>query len=310
MNLLKTIRQTLTQYLWHTYKHTVPCFQAIETALQKRGNSSIFLDHFAIIDLPSNRSGIPHLCQIFSALGYAVQGSDYLPAKQNDFLWLAEADAIEQRATETLPQVVIADFRLHELPVTVRNIIEKYTAQIPSSSLPLIQSLSDKAYLGDETSEKHLLKILIDCFSKRPWPLPTITDFETVRQANELLAWVLLFGPIPNHFTIAAHLLNGFDSMTSFMNFIEKDLGLALNTQEGTIKGNPQTGIQQGSTLGIPTKMRLADGDLWLPGPFIEFVWRHPLDDSKKAVQWCDYYTGFIAQNANGVIESLYTARL
>lgn len=305
MTLLKKTRQAFTQHLWQHYKQKVTAFKIIETALQKQGNTHIVLDHFALIDLPSPHSGIPYLSQLFSALGYRVQGLDYLPDKQNDFLWLVENDAIDQLAKKTLPQVVVADFRLDALPVEIKKVIEKYTQQMTSSPLKDIQCLSAKTYLGDEQAAAQLLSVLTDSFSKRAWSLPTLADFKTVHAFNELLAWVLLFGPIPNHFTIAAHLLAGFDDMPAFMRFIEMDLGLPLNTEGGVIKGNAAMGIEQGSTMGLPMTVQLADGSLELPGLFIEFVWRHALDKNKVPSYWRDYYSGFIAQNANKVIESL-----
>lgn len=308
MRLLKKVRQALTQHLWGHYKDTVPHFKMIEAALQKRKDNIVVLDHFAIIDLPGKYTGIPNLNQIFSALGYIVQGLDYLPEKQNDFLWMVEVDAVTQSAIETLPQIVVADFRLHELPQTVKKIIEKYTQEISQSPLSEIQRLSSKTYLGDVAAAEQLLALLINYFSTRQWSLPTVTDFKTVQEANELLAWVLLFGHVPNHFTISAHLLNSFNSLQSFMHFVAEDLGLPLNMQDGIIKGTPALGIEQSATLGAPIEIKLADGSLFLPGPFIEFVWRFPIFD-KKPVNWGDYYTGFIAQNANRVIESLYDRR-
>jgi hypothetical protein len=306
MDLLKQTRIALTQHLWHNYRQTVPVFQTLETALQQRGEAPIVWDHFAIIDLPSPYSGIPYLSQLFAALGYRVQGLDYLPAKQNDFLWLVETDAMTQLATETLPQIVVADFRLSALPVAIKNIVEKYTAQIPPSPLAIIQCLSGKAYLGDAAAAKQLLAILIKAFSQRPWSLPTLADFKTVHHFNELLAWVLLFGPVANHFTVAAHLLGSFDSMVSFIEFIQTTLGLQLNAEGGLLKGNAALGIEQASTVGMPQQVQLADGYVSLPGPFIEFVWRYPLSMQKKPSYWRDYYSGFVAQNANKVIESLY----
>jgi len=305
-HLLKKTRQRLTQFFWQTYSHTNLASQKIATALQNRGNPHIVWDHFAIIDLPSAYSGIPYLSQLFSALGYRVQGVDYLAEKQNDFLWMVEEDAITQLATEVLPQIVVADFRLQELPATVKTIIEKYTQQMSPLSLQKIQCLSGKTYLGDTEAATQLLSLLIKYFSNRPWPLPTVADFNTVHQANELLAWVLLWGPIPNHFTISAHLLTGFDAMLSFMHFIEIELGLSLNTEGGVIKGNAALGIEQSSTLGMPMTVVLADGSVQIPGPFVEFIWRHPVDNNKVPVYWRDYYTGFIAQHANKVVESLY----
>jgi hypothetical protein len=306
MNLLKHTRHAVTQGLYQAYKKRVPCFQVIETALQKRGNASIVLDHFALIDLPSVHSGIPYLSAVFSALGYQVQGADYLPDKQNDFSWLVEADAVGQTAAHTLPQVVVADFRLDALPSPVRKTIEKYTCHIVTPALSQIQYLGAQIEKGDTAAAAQLAALLLDSFSKRSWPLPTLADFKRVEEANALLAWVLLFGPIPNHFTIAAHLLRGFPSMQAYMDFIALEQNMPLNTKEGVLKGSAERGIEQGATLGEPIEVAVADGSVRLPGPFVEFVWRYAKTPGKVPLYWQDYYTGFIAQQADTVIESLY----
>lgn len=306
MNLLKQTRHVLTQGLYQAYKKRVSCFQKIEIALQKRGNASLVLDHFAIIDLPSAHSGIPYLSAVFSALGYQVQGADYLPDKQNDFTWLAEVDAVGQAAAHTLPQVVVADFRLEALPFSVRKTIEKYICHIVTPALSQVQYLSAQIVKGDTVAAAQLIALLIDVFSKRSWPLPTVADFKTVEEANALLAWVLLCGPIPNHFTIAAHLLQRFSSMQACMDFIAIEQEMPLNTKEGVLKGSPERGMEQGATLGEPIQVAIADGSVRLPGPFVEFVWRYAKIPGATPVYWQDYYTGFIAQQADTVIESLY----
>ncbi len=305
MNLLNAVREKLIKNLWSIYKKHVPNFQVIESGLLSRNNGSLILDHFAIIDLPGSNSGISNLCQIFSALEYRAQGSDYLHDKQNDFLWMVEIEAIEKSAINTLPQIVIADFRLEELSSPVRKVIRKYTDQIPESPVRKIQSLSGKAYLGDQNAADELLKVLMAYFSGREWSLPNITDFSIVHEANELLAWTLLFGRIPNHFAISAHLLVGFNTFEEFIMFIDKELQLSLNNNGGIIKGSQSQGIRQASTNGKITQTQLADGYWQLPAPFIEFVWRYSKvkENPKK---WRDYYTGFISQNANRVVESLY----
>lgn len=305
MSLLKRVRRELTQALYRAYKNKVPEFACIESALNQRDHHEVILDHFAVIQLPSNHSGISNLCQIFSALGYIVQGLDYLAEKQNDFLWLTEIDAIHQSVRETLPQVVVADFRLHELPREIKTIVEKYSCEISISPLQQIQRLSGQAYLGDQEAAEQLLALLIRYFSERQWPLPTIADFQAVNRVNELLAWVLALGCIPNHFGILANMIDGFDNLETFMAFIAEDLRLPLNRHGGLIKGSVAMGIEQGATLGMPVEVKLADGNLQIPAPFIEFVWRYPRISTSKPVAWKEYYTGFMAQNANKVIESL-----
>jgi hypothetical protein len=58
--------------------------------------------------------------------------------------------------------------------------------------------------------------------------------------------------------------------------------------------------------MGIIQEVNLADGVVHLPTDFVEFVWRFPLSvDNNGTQKWQDFFTGFIAQNANHVIESL-----
>ena len=125
--MLKQARQLIVNNLWTSYHSISPQIKLIEDSLQKKGTTSLILDHFAIIDLPGPHTGISHLSNIFSSLGYETRGRDYLADKQNDFLWMAEVDSENQPASSVLPQVVVADFRLQEMPRAVRNIIEKYS---------------------------------------------------------------------------------------------------------------------------------------------------------------------------------------
>lgn len=309
MRFLKQVRNKLIENLWQSYKTSNAHARVIETALLNRGEN-IVLDHLAIIDLPGKHTGIPTLSQIFSALGLVVQGNDYLSEKQNEFTWMVEIDALDQAAARVMPQVVIADFHLDELPIRIKNIIEKYTAHISESPLKTIQKLSGQVYQGDTQAEVKLLNLLNNYFSQRDWPLPSLQDLKEVHEANELLAWTLAFGRIPNHFTIAVHLLNNFKSLEEFNRFITHDLKLALNLNGGVIKGNKTTGIAQSSTAGELMSLVLNETQFQIPDRFMEFVWRYPKNPLKTPILWSDYFTGFVAHNADRVIESLYQDKI
>lgn len=295
--MLKSARQTVISHLWQAWRDRSPEIQKIEAGLMSKGCHAFVLDHFAVIDLPSTQSGISELTQLFSAIGYCEQGRGYLADKQNDFLWMAEEDCAQTNALQALPQVVVADFRLHELPEKVRNIIKKYAAQTKPSPLAEIKHLT-----SPEAISQRICAYLI---SGRDWPLPTVNDFMAVHEFNELLAWVLVFGRRPNHFTISVHLLPGFTNLSEFNEFIEKEIKLSLNAEGGLIKGTLASGIAQSSTKGALRKIQLADGEVELPTDFTEFVWRYPVSTTQP-VLWKDYFTGFIAQHADCVIESLY----
>lgn len=288
--MLQQAQQFITQDLWQAYCRDLPQIQRLETAL----NTALPLDHFAVIDLPGPHTGIPQLTQIFSTLGFEVRGQGYLADKQNEFWWMVEKNAQEKLAQNVLPQVVVADFRLDELPFEIKNIIKKYAAQSPKFSLVQNQTTIQQS-------------ALIHYFLGRDWPLPTVAEFKTVQEFNELLAWVLVFGRKPNHFTVAVHLLSKFKSLHEFNQFLMDDLQFELNQRGGVIKGNAAVGIEQSSTVGVPTLVQLADGEVTLAGAFIEFVWRHPENNlSTQPLLWGDYFSGFFGEYANNVIESLY----
>jgi len=299
------LRTEIIKTIWNYYQNTSLEMLKISEAFERHHIHSRPLDHFALIDLPSPLSGIKTLKEIFTHLGYVVRGEGYLPEKQNGFLWLAEEGCEELPACQVLPQVVVADFCLDELPVHVRNIIEKYTQHIKPAPLLLIHDLIKQALNHDEAKKK-CTQVILSYLAGRDWPLPTRYDYELVKEFNELLSWVLVFGRRPNHFTLSIHLLNHFSNLNEFHTFIQTHAQLSLNQEGDQIKGNRQAGIEQGSTNGALETVLLADGAIQIPTSFVEFVWRYPHTKSQdEATLWGDYFTGFVSDHANKVIESL-----
>ncbi len=303
--MLKEIRQKIIELLWHDYCRSTTHVKQIEAALLANHIAPPVLDHFAIIDLPGPHTGITELSHIFNSIGYEFQGKDYLPEKQNDFTWMAESDSSGTPAQTVLPQVVVADFRLEELPPEVRNIVTKYSSQAKPSPAATVATLAAQAKLNNQQAAEKLFALMTQYLSGREWPLPKVCEFETVREYNELLAWVLVFGRRPNHFTYSIHLMPAFSSLAHFHEFVQHDVGLHLNHDGGVIKGSCTHGIEQGSTAGTPQQVQLADGTVELPMGFVEFVWRFA--DKQNPQFWNDYFTGFVANHANRVIQSLYS---
>lgn len=307
MNDLNQVRLKLIEHLWEGYKNEVPHARIISDHLQKHFIKKIPQDHFAIIDLPSEYSGIEPLKKIFEVLGFRERGRDYLPLKQNAFLWMAETESTERTIEEALPQVVLADFRMDELPLSIQNIISKYSIQIKPSPLKEIEILAKKIQEGSLESFHHLVQLLKEYLNKREWSLPTVADFEAVNEVNELLAWTLVFGRMPNHFTFQIHRIAPFVSLSEFNQYIMNNLHIKLNCSEGVIKGSEQAGLEQSSTLGEMIEVTLADGVVSIPNRFVEFIWRYPIQPNQKPQYWKDYFNDFVATHANGVIESLYS---
>lgn len=305
--MLRTFRKNIIQALWETYRKNSHDIQRLDIVLKQKNLHQYQLDHFAIIDLPGPNSGIPYMHQIFLSMGYTTQGNDYLADKQNDFLWMAEKNCSNLLATEALPQVVAADFRLEAMPMEIATIVQRYSNQIPPPPITEINTYIQRIADGDRSAMSPCAQLILNYFSGRDWSLPTVRDFHTIREFNELLAWVLIFGRRPNHFTLSVHLLDHFANLKDFNQFIEEEVELPLNQEGGVLKGGVGVGIAQSSTLGVPQTIQLADGNIEIPLGFIEFVWRYPnRADLPNPKLWGDYFTGFIAQHANRVIESLY----
>lgn len=169
---------------------------------------------------------------------------------------------------------------------------------------------------GDIHANHEFHHVILSYFAGRDWPLPQVNEFYTVKEFNELLAWVLIFGRQPNHFTLSVHLLDTFTHLADFHAFIVNEVKLELNSEGGIIKGGQAAGIAQGSTMAIPQTIALPDGEINLPTGFVEFVWRYKQTTRKETptkqtpMRWKDYFTGFIAQHANHVIESLYESEV
>lgn len=304
MNLLKKFRQKLIQALLDKYLSEAPQAHFIYQQLQKNKVEKIILDHFALIELPSQQTGIYFLGQLFSALGFEVRGKGYLANKQNDFSWFAEADIINCSVKEALPQIVAADFRVEELSPKVAEVIKKYIQTTKLSSISEIQSLAARLKNNDEAAWQALWDLVWSRLTERQWPLPTVADFNCVQAENELLAWVLAYGSVVNHFTVRVDCLEKFSCLKEFNHYISEELQLNLNRQAAEIKGDRAAGLEQSSTQAPLLVKQLKDGEVMITEPFLEFIWRFP--NKENPYYWQDYFTGFVPRFANHVVESLY----
>ena len=93
------------------------------------------------MDLPGENSGIDNLFQVFSCFWYISQGRDSLLNKQNRFMWLTEHNSLGKIAEQALPQVVIADFLLSDIPDEISKIILKYSSFSIKPKIELFQHL-------------------------------------------------------------------------------------------------------------------------------------------------------------------------
>lgn len=284
---------------WNKYAKCIPNLDAILL------NKQPIIDHIAIIDLPSAISGISTLKEIFQNIGYSHKGSGYLPDKINDFIWLNHEKNIHIDANKAIPQIVCADFRINLLSKKAQTIIKKYTSHIQPFNFSQFEkfcSLAAKGFNGYTTKAADLI---FNYIYERPWPIPSGNDYKIINSENPLIAWVLLFGRKINHFGLSIHFYEEFDKLSDYNNHLKQHKLVEFNISNGEIKGNHTCGIEQSSSMGQLINIKLIDETIIANDSFIEFVWRHSI--KAKAKLWLDYYKDFIPQNANSVVESLFT---
>ncbi|TLY48309.1 MAG: DUF1338 family protein [Gammaproteobacteria bacterium] len=303
--MLSQVKKNIFSQLWENYKTHLVEIDIIQNYFQRHFQEDLVLDHFAIIDLPGPNTGMDTLSCLFSYLGYIVRGQAYLIEKQNNFRWLSEEVGPETLAIDAPPQIVVADFRREALAPQVLTIVDHYASFTQALDIEQLKFWHHRILQQDKLAADELSAFILKYLQSRDWPLPTLKEYEIVKNHNELLAWVLIMGRQINHFAWGMHLSKGFTQLKSYNQFLSSTLKISLSNKGGMIKGSINKGIEQSSTQPATKFIKLVDGVIDLPDRFIEFVWRYPTKKGENKL-WHDYFTGFVADNANRVVESLY----
>lgn len=291
-----SLQEKIFKKLWDAYIPQIGRYKEFTANLDNIG-----VDHFAIIDLKSNNSGIDYMQRIFEIVGLYRRGAGYLPDKQNDFIWMTTDKNLSMLPSEALPQAVLADFRYEELSATNAKILMKYAEKSMSMDMAAVESIMRA---GDEEEQDKLATAITKHLTTRQWPKPTKKEFLSVHEENQLAAWVLLYGRSVNHFGISLYQPCPYTSLSDFNTALENKFGLELNYNGGLIKGSKDVGLEQSSLLGVMQNVECSDAEVEVRNCFMEFVWRFPKKDNPKVLS--DYFCDFVSQNANNVIESLF----
>jgi hypothetical protein len=296
---MRIIQEKLTYKLWEYFKKLYWQQQLIPDGYE------IILDHFAIIDIPSANSGIKTLEKIFTKLGYIRRGEGYLETKQNAFIWMGTANMLKEKYINSLPQLVLADFSLENLSTPLQEIVNKYACNITPFPFSYLDDLLAEVKDSNTPAIEKIVELLFNYLTNRTWPKPSLEEYQIVHRENELLSWVIACGRTINHFGICINNITQFNSFAEYTKYLLEN-NISLNECGGIIKGSRALGLEQAATVGNNMLIQLSNGEILLPSPFIEFIWRHPLNDSPKLIG--DYYTNFLPANANNIIESVYDA--
>ncbi|MDA8699431.1 DUF1338 domain-containing protein [Flavobacteriaceae bacterium] len=290
----KSTLDTILNGLFKTYFERVPDVKKITNAMIKKGwvssQEDIINDHVAFRTLGVKNLGIASFEKIFLAHGYQKKEFYSFEAKKLNAYWYAPP-------TENQPRIFISELRVEELSKEAQDIIYKYTENITTDPVDLLDLNTPKQ--------------VVEFFEKPLWKLPTLSDYNTLLNESEYAAWVLYNRYYLNHYTISVHELpNGYDRLEKFNEFLVA-LGIKLNDAGGVIKISKDGLLLQSSSVAEMITARFEGNDSQeIAGSYVEFAERKVLSEfsglDPKLISSKHRRDGFETANADKIFESTF----
>ena len=169
----KSTLDTILNGLFKTYFERVPDVKKITNAMIKKGwvssQEDIINDHVAFRTLGVKNLGIASFEKIFLAHGYQKKEFYSFEAKKLNAYWYAPPN-------ENQPRIFISELRVEELSKEAQDIIYKYTENITTDPVDLLDLNTPKQ--------------VVEFFEKPLWKLPTLSDYNTLLNESEYLSLI------------------------------------------------------------------------------------------------------------------------
>jgi len=255
----------LFEVLWRDYLGVTPQASQIADLLRARGEV-LANDHIALRTFAHDRVDIESLDRAF------VDGG-YQPIESYDFAEKKLLAYHYEHAEPGMPKVFISALLLDECSQKLRDVAHGLVGQIPT---------------GLEADWRF-------ASSGRTWSLDYKT-YQGLLEESQYAAWLAAFGFRANHFTVAAHTLKTVSSLAELNALIVAE-GLPLNATGGVIKGSPEVGLEQSSTMAASIDVNFGGEVVAIPSCYYEFAYRHPMKNG-------ELFQGFVADSATNIFTS------
>ena len=247
---MNSVDQTF-QMLWKDYTSFNPHALEIYNVLLKNENQqghrvdALINDHVALRTFRASKIGLEALGEHFVRLGYEYKNDYHFEQKK------LYAKHLEHKTDASLPKVFISELLTEEFSPRVREIVKKVNDTVPETLVSRPEFL----------------------WSGRSWDVSHETYQELLKE-SEYAAWMYVFGFRTNHFTVSFNDLKAFKDLPALNDFL-KSKGFKLNASGGEVKGTPQEGLEQSSTLAGKVKVDFKEGSFEVPACYYEFARRY-----------------------------------
>lgn len=236
---------------------------------QRAAGRRIVLDHGALrtVRLPSGDTGaLPAgegaIARVLEPLGYRRVGDYPLPG-----LRMAGYAYAQQDAPEDLPQFFVSALDVAALPPPAQAVAERVfgasTDPLDAEAQALLAALAARG-VASLAQALAGLRGLLAAFG-RCHPLPTLADYQALREVSVEAAWIATEGQVLNHVTDRVEDVEQTAAA-------ERAAGRAVKER---IEVSRAGSVRQTALLADPVQRTFADGrSLTVPGSFFEFISR------------------------------------
>lgn len=254
--------------LWADFTQLAPHAADIAGRLEARGET-VDNDHIALRTFDRCNADLEAIERILLPLGYRCLDEYHFSAKH------LRARAYVQPGR---PRFFVSELLRKALSPGAQAIVERCVRSLDAS-------------LGQRPGQELL-------HSGLHWPSLEYREYEELARESEYAGWLAAIGLRPNHFTISVNTLTTLPEVADVLDFVQAE-GFRINNSGGRIKGTPDQGLVQGSTLADRQPIRFADGVRIVPTGYYEFAKRFA--DAKGRL-----YQGFVPASADRIFESTH----
>ena len=257
----------LFETLWNKYTSENPLALRVYESLIAEGED-VVNDHIALRTFNLEMCNIDKLSTFLVKNGYEEKEEYFFEEKK------LHAKHFENTSDKNLPLVFISELE-----------VEKFSIEFQSIVKELYNSVKWENINYDEILYSGLL-----------WNNLEYVKYQILKNESQYASWLYTNGFSANHFTVSVNKLTKFNSTKKITDFLTTN-EFDLNTSGGIVKGNPESMLEQLSTMADIKTITFKEGEYEVPTCFYEFAYRFADKNNNE-------FRGFIANSADKIFES------
>lgn len=258
---------TFFDTLWNKYTSENPLALRVYDSLIAEGED-VINDHIALRTFNLEMCNIDKISSFLIKNGYEQKEEYFFEDKK------LYAKHFENTSDKNLPLVFISELE-----------VEKFSKEFQDIVYEIYNSVDWSSINYDEILYSGLL-----------WDDLDYSKYKVLKNESQYASWIYTNGYSANHFTVSVNKLTKHNSTKKITDFLIAK-GFKLNTAGGVVKGNPESLLEQLSTMADKKTIAFKDGNHEVPTCFYEFAYRFVDKNNNE-------FRGFIANSADKIFES------